>query len=161
MTGSTRAQIIMRNATLCDRQRDFQATRRYVWSPLSVAVLMNDEANGGKWAAGPILCQRTALRLSEAVFWDFPLTPRKVRTEQEQKAEQKTLQTTRQEVTEDCCCCCCCGSHASADRKRQKVPRCADRIVTPLSQTINQTTVHAQTLWTSLTIRHENTWNAN
>lgn len=53
MTGSTRAQIIMRNATVCNRWRDFQATRRYVWSPLSVAVLMNDGANGGKWAAGP------------------------------------------------------------------------------------------------------------
>lgn len=37
----------------------------------------------------PTLLPRTAMRLSEAVFGDFPLTPHKVRTEQEQKAEQK------------------------------------------------------------------------
>lgn len=40
-------------------------------------------------ANGPTLLPRTAMRLSGAVFWDFPLTPHKVRTEQEQKAERK------------------------------------------------------------------------
>lgn len=37
----------------------------------------------------PTLLPRTAMRLSEAAFWDFPLTPHKVRAEQEQKAEHK------------------------------------------------------------------------
>lgn len=37
----------------------------------------------------PTVLPRTAMRLSEAVFGDFPLTPHKVRTEQEQKAGQK------------------------------------------------------------------------
>lgn len=37
----------------------------------------------------PTLLPRTAMRLSKAAFWDFPLTPNKVRAEQEQKAEHK------------------------------------------------------------------------
>lgn len=56
---------------------------------LSIAMRMSDELNGSKWEVGPSLHPRSAMRLSEAVFWDFQLTPHKVRTEQEQKAGGK------------------------------------------------------------------------
>lgn len=49
----------------------------------------SNKLKGGKWAVVPTLLPRTAMRLSEAAFWDFPLTPHKVRMEQEQKAEHK------------------------------------------------------------------------
>lgn len=85
------------------------------------------------------------MRLSEAVFWDFPLTPHKVRTEQEQKAEQKHFKQHGRKTESAAALRGKRRREGDTDQKRRRGPRRGDRIITVLSKTINQTRMYAHT----------------
>ncbi len=85
----------------------------------------------------PTLLPRTTMWWSRAVFGDFPLTPHKVRTEQEQKAEQQHFKR-RGRKTERAAALRGkgseqrgnMGSEGGADQKRQRGPRQGGAIIT-------------------------------
>lgn len=100
---------------------------------------------------------------AKAAFWDFPLTPHKVRTEQEQKAGRKHFKLHGRKTERGCCSLrqAATKQHRSAgetDQKRQRGPRRGDRIITPLSKTINQTSMSVCTHARTTTQTDNETW---
>lgn len=72
------------------------------------------------------------MRWSREAFWDFPLTPRKVRAEQEQKAEHTTLQNGaagRQSVAKATDRLAVAAREGETDQKRRRAAKQDDTII--------------------------------